>query len=226
MTSRKSWDSHAALWKKDFEFYPLENKKDNILQWLKTLPRRKILDQGCGIGQWTITLSKLGFKPTGLDYSEKLIQAAKKNAKKHKANCKFIQADIRNLPFKPQSFNAVLSAGILEHVPETEQCIKEISRILKPKGHLIIHIPHKISMFTINKLLQKALGIWKAGYEKSFTKPQVRKLLKQHNFKILKQYTNPIEPTSKITKILHTLDWPLYKLNLGGHHFSLLCQKH
>ena len=154
ISNKKKWEKHAEIWNKQ-EYYPIEDKTNDILNWFKKLPRSVVLDEGCGIGQWAISLEKLGFNTVGIDNSSKLLNIAKRNAKKHKAKCKFLEADIRNLPFKNNSFDIVLSAGIIEHVPEIEKCIKEIARVLKKEGYLIIHVPHKISIFTLNKLLQK-----------------------------------------------------------------------
>lgn len=212
------------LWKNQ-EYYPI-NSKNVIIRWLKKLPKNKILDEGCGTGRYTISLSMLGFKKiVGLDFSKKLLKIARKNAKKYKCKCRFIKGDIRELPFKKESFDIVLSAGIVEHVPETQQCIKEIARVLRQRGYLIIHVPHRISFFTINKLLQQLFGVWSSGYEKSFTKSYFRKLLEKNNFKILTEITSEIEGKTFITKILKILDKPLYTIGLGGHHIHFLCQK-
>ena len=225
--NKRKWEEHVTLWKTS-EYYQLEEiDKNPILTWLKKLPRSRVLDEGCGIGQYTISIAMLGFKITGLDFSPKLLKIAKKNVKKYRLSkrCKFIKGDIRKLPLKDKSFNIVVSAGIIEHVPETEYCLKEISRVLKSKGYLLLHVPQKISVFTINKLLQQLLGIWKVGYEKSFTKTHLIKLLDKYNFKVLDEITPEIEKKSFILKILRILDKPLRLLGFGGHHIHLLCQK-
>ena len=162
-----------------------------------------------------------------MDYSDELLKEAKKNAKKLNYKIKFKKGDIRKMPFKNSAFNVIISGGIIEHVPESEITIKELSRTLKKGGYLLIHVPHKISIFTITKKIQQFLGLWKCGYEKSFTKKELRILLEKNNFKILEFSLSPfIAGKHKIIGgILEILDKPLYFFGLGGHHMSFLCKK-
>jgi len=220
------WESQAKKWNSLKLLYPDDYL---IVKWLNKIKKSsKILDEGCGIGQFSITFAKKGHKVVGLDFSKTLIKTAKKNAKIFRCPCKFVVGDIRNLPFENNIFDVVISAGIVEHVKETKKCIKEISRVLKKKGILIIHVPHKISLYTLNKLFQKLLGLWKSGYEKSFTKSYFEKLLKRNGFLIKKFNLKEIEEGSRFplyTKILKILDAPFYQLGFGGHHMFFYCIK-
>jgi len=94
----------------------------------------KVLDWGCGIGNLTISLS-LNFNAAtvGCDISEKATQDATKNAKRYKVNAHFVVADCCNLPFKDNSFDAVVSGDVFGHIYNGKQGITEISRILKHK---------------------------------------------------------------------------------------------
>lgn len=52
------------------------------------------------------------------------------------------QSDIQNMPLPNESFDTVLSAEVLEHVPDPEKALREIHRVLRPGGKLVITIPH------------------------------------------------------------------------------------
>lgn len=55
-------------------------------------------------------------------------------------------SDIQSMPLKNETFDTVLSAEVLEHVPDPEKALREIHRVLKPGGKLVISIPHLMYM--------------------------------------------------------------------------------
>lgn len=226
MDSRCAWENQLEEWEKNL-FY---SKEGTLIKWLLKVGNKsdKILDQGCGIGQYALSVYKFGFKKVvGLDFSEKLLKKAEQNAKNLKYEVKFVKGDIRNMPFNNNSFDVVISGGVIEHVPESEKTISELSRIIKKQGYLLIHIPHKISTFTILKIIQKMVGIWKLGYEKSFTKKQFSKMLQENGFEIQDYFLGEFMPGKHkiIGSIIRIIDKPLYLIGLGGYHMSFLCKK-
>lgn len=225
MDNKQAWDNQAGEWKSLFY-----SKKNLIIDWLikKTTKQGKILDQGTGIGQYALTAYKLGFKNiTGLDFSSKLIDIAKDNAHKLGYKIKFVKGDIRKMPFRNAEFNTIISAGIIEHVPETEKALSELSRVLKKNSWLLIHVPHKISTFTLAKKIQQFLGIWKLGYEKSFSIFEFSRLLGKYGFEIHQLEINEFKPGKHkiLGTIIRIIDKPLFFMGLGGHHLIILAKK-
>jgi D-alanine-D-alanine ligase len=103
-----------------------------------------ILDLCCGQGRHALEITKRGFKVEGLDRSRYLIQKAKASAKKENLNVKFKEGDARKLPFPPDSFEVVMmlgnSFGYFETVQDDLRILKEIFRILKPWGRLLLDV--------------------------------------------------------------------------------------
>jgi D-alanine-D-alanine ligase len=103
-----------------------------------------ILDLCCGQGRHALEITKRGFKVEGLDRSRYLIQKAKASAKKENLNVKFKEGDARKLPFPPDSFEIVMmlgnSFGYFETVQDDLRILKEIFRILKPWGRLLLDV--------------------------------------------------------------------------------------
>ncbi|GGE12246.1 class I SAM-dependent methyltransferase [Psychroflexus salis] len=56
-----------------------------------------------------------------------------------------VKADICDLPFEENSFDCILCNHVLEHIPDDEKAMKELYRILKPKGMAILQIPQDLN---------------------------------------------------------------------------------
>lgn len=97
-----------------------------------------ILDLGCGSGRLNDALEDIDIRYTGADNSEVFIEWAQK----HYPNKKFILLkDNINLPFKNESFDKVFCLALIHHIPSKilqEEYLKEIYRVLKPNGELIL----------------------------------------------------------------------------------------
>lgn len=104
---------------------------------LNDIPKgAKVLDAGCGAGQFTTYMQKQGYDSLGIDMSDAMLGFAKqKSPESH-----FQKMDFCNLAFPPHSFAAILSAYSLIHVPEKEVVVvlKGFAQILEEQGKLLI----------------------------------------------------------------------------------------
>ena len=108
-------------------------------------PADRILDLCCGQGRHSIELAKRGFENIcSLDRSRYLIQKAKSDSKKCGVLAKFQEGDARKLPYPPDFFDFVMilgnSFGYFESINEDAQVLKEVYRVLKPWGKILIDI--------------------------------------------------------------------------------------
>jgi len=109
-------------------------------------------------------------------------------------------------------------------VPNTEDVLKEINRVLKPEGILLMNVPFKYSFFVIAKKIQQALGIWRCGYEKSFGKKELINLLDKNGFQWLEIDWSEIEIGTRhpfLTSCLRFLD----RIINGRHMIWVRCKK-
>jgi alkylated DNA repair protein alkB family protein 8 len=99
--------------------------------------RDNILDLGCGNGRLSEVFKEMNVTYIGTDNSREMIKIAKKKYPKEK----FIVSDALCLPFKDNIFDKVFSLSVIQHIPSVElriKFLKEVQRVLKPKGKLII----------------------------------------------------------------------------------------
>ena len=76
-----------------------------------------VLDLGCGTGGESKRLSDLGARVTGIDFSGKALEYARKSV----PTAEFLEQDIRHIDLKGKAFNGILEAAVLFHFNKTEQ---------------------------------------------------------------------------------------------------------
>lgn len=107
-----------------------------------------ILDVGCGRGDLIKAMLIVGFGSSrfiGVDYSDAAVRIAR-NIEKENKNVKIIKCNVSFLPFKDKMFDFVFLLDVIEHLypDHLDKVMKEIHRVMKVKGKLIIHtFPNK-----------------------------------------------------------------------------------
>lgn len=97
-------------------------------------PNETVLDVGCGTGVVAITAARLGAKVSALDLSPALIEHAKKNVSIANVQVDLKEGDVESLPYPDNSFDAVLSQFGHMFAPRPQVAVKEMLRVLKPRG--------------------------------------------------------------------------------------------
>ena len=149
---------HPDWWRKIFNSFYLKTDADVVddnnltrqeidafVKILNLSPDDKILDLCCGQGRHSLELGKRGFKNVeGIDRSHYLIQKARQSAKKDNIEVKFREGDARKLPFTHDAFDVVLilgnSFGYFETINDDLRVLKEVFRVLKPRGRVLIDV--------------------------------------------------------------------------------------
>ena len=103
----------------------------------------RLLDAGCGIGVFTRFYARRGFKVTALDLTDVAVQITKKSLELNNLKADVLQSSMESLPFDGNSFDYIVSNGVIHHTPKTEQAVREFYRILKPGGKASIVIYYK-----------------------------------------------------------------------------------
>jgi len=114
---------------------------------------KKVLEIGCGIGIDGLEFVMAGADYTGIDISEKSLDLAKKYFELNNKKGNLIIADAEKLSFADNSFDLVYSWGVLHHTPDIKQALKEVYRVLKPKGEICIMVYNRHSLVAIQLYL-------------------------------------------------------------------------
>jgi len=125
----------------------LKKRLNFILDNVNVGERSRILDIGTGKGVYIYLISRryphVNF--VGIDINEKNIAQAKDIIQEE--NVELVVMNAERLMFKDDTFDVALMIEVLEHIPHPEKAIKEVYRVLKPGGKLIITAPNKLFPF-------------------------------------------------------------------------------
>jgi ubiquinone/menaquinone biosynthesis C-methylase UbiE len=125
----------------------LNGYRRSVAKYLRSLdlevgPDSVVLDAGSGTGIVTMSLLDSGFKPkqvVALDLSFNSLRVSREqfDKKKRYAPIDVTQGNILTLPFDENTFDMVMTCGVLEYV-NLDDGLKELSRVLKPSGKLVL----------------------------------------------------------------------------------------
>jgi SAM-dependent methyltransferase len=146
-----------------------------------------VLDWGCGYGQVSWLLERRQVPVVSCDVQERA-------ARKSIPPLASLKVDVSEnpvlLPYASGSFGAVLSVGVLEHVPDLAGSLQEVSRILKPNGIFFIFMfPNR---FSWAEWIADVRGI--SVHPNKYTFRQTRELLERHGFKLERKWRRNLLP--------------------------------
>jgi ubiquinone/menaquinone biosynthesis C-methylase UbiE len=153
---------------------------------------QSVLEIGCGNGNGTKLINKY-FAPdniTAVDLDGKMIKIAQKRNKDSTVIFKIMDAS--NLDLPDNQFDAIFDFGIIHHIPDWRECLKELKRVLKPDGELLIE---DLSLDSFTKDIGR---LWKLlsdhPYESMYTAKEFKEYLNEIGFNIINyKESNPLK---------------------------------
>lgn len=202
--------------KEYYEKHPIEEAEaewyQEIKETLKGQHYNFVLDVGCGSSYLGKTISMFCNDYIGIDLSSENIECAKKVYE----NGQYIVGDILHLPIKHETSDLTVCSEVLEHVPNYEKAIEELSRTLKNYGNLIITTPNYFNSLIYYSLHLKGRGATAQIYDRPIPYPRIFKCLINNNLRIehfhsftlryLGLALTPKTLREKILKLLYFLD--------------------
>ncbi|MDA1166442.1 MAG: class I SAM-dependent methyltransferase [Planctomycetota bacterium] len=192
---------------------------------LRGLPSgSRILDGGCGLGEWTVFLAQQGFDVTGLDISEATIA----RLATWFPTASFRHGDLRRTDFPDASFDAYFSWGTFEHFENgLGDCLTEASRIVRRGGWLFVSVPFQNWRLVLRDA--RALEHWdeefdaQSGYRTPqrfyqwrLTREELRRELELHGFSVL-----GVTPVGKLTGVGRMLQWGFPLFAKGSRPYAM-----
>jgi len=184
-----TYDKIAQAYTKEF----FEDKVDikYLDKFLSFLPKEaKILDVGCGPGNFTKYFLEKGFYAEGIDLSTGMLKIAKKKV----PNGIFKKMDMRKLNYPDESFDGLCAAYSLYHIPSKQTLItlKEFNRVLKLNGIMIL----MLQKGKREGIMPEPFDPKRKMFFKYFQEKEIKDFLKKSGFKIV--YGGKRKPRSSL----------------------------
>lgn len=247
MPAAYDYYDYPSFWKgREYEH---ESEGVALKAFLKKIPKvKKLVEVGAGYGRLVPIYAYIAEKAVLTDPSAKLLKIARKNVKGKKF--RIIQTSLENFSGKigSNSTDLVIMVRVLHHIKDLDEAFSEISKIIKPKGHLILEFANKrhfkalLSEFLHGNLtftldiFPKDIRSKKSKKDKktlpfvNYHPDFIRGTLKKHNFTIREErsvsnirspFVKKIIPKSVLLFFERVLQRPLAKILFGPSIFTL-----
>jgi len=138
-----------------------------------------LLDLGCGMANISIYFSKNYPHVVGLDIMANVLEKARQNINSQKKVVNLVNGDALKLPFKDGTFDMVVTYDMYEHVKKQEDLLKEICRVIKPKGFLVLTTGNRLFP------LDRHTMLWFIDYlPKKIANSYVRLMRREHSYEV------------------------------------------
>jgi ubiquinone/menaquinone biosynthesis C-methylase UbiE len=213
-----------------------------IAPWLGQLPPgARLLDGGCGLGDWTLHFTRAGLPTLGLDISRATVELLQRKF----PEAEFAVGDIRRTGLPDASFDGYFSWGTFEHFQDgLGGCVAEAHRLLKPGGLLFVSVPFDNIRHSLRAILldahrrQPETGA-RRFYQWRLTRAELADALARGGFAVedvkiigkrqglqrLLQHNLRLSPTGLPAKGLAVLLAPIVPAVLVGHMILAIARK-
>lgn len=119
----------------------------HLPDWIESMRQGlRVLEVGCGVGLDSVRMARHGLSVTAIDLTVVGASTANRRARQGKFDATYLCADAENLPFPDATFDYVYSFGVMHHAPDTQRCVDEAHRVLRPGGQALIMLYHRHSL--------------------------------------------------------------------------------
>lgn len=175
------YDRFAESFDKKMNMYDTNRRLEIIFDEILTedIRGKELLDAGSGTGWFSKRAVERGARVTSLDVGENILaQVARK------CNTRRVVGSVCEMEFRDSSFDFVVSTEVIEHTPDPRKAVREMHRVLKKDGVLVLTVPNKVWHFSISLANFLRLRPYE-GYENWVGWSELRKWLEESGFEIL-----------------------------------------
>lgn len=146
--NKKASQWAASYFGSNFRAHNFQARKEKVLSLLGVDGAGRYLDAGCGTGDFLQALSGCNRQIYAFDGAHRMVREAQRQYEGEN-NIHVFTADVEHIPVRDNFFNGIICVGVLEYMLEDNTTLKELYRVLKDNGTLVITVPNKLSPFIL-----------------------------------------------------------------------------
>ena len=142
--------------------------------------RDRVLDIGCGSGLLVDQLAKIGYRASGLDWSEAAIQFAREHYRGE-----YLLANVEQGLAIGRNFDCAVASHILEHLENPQEFLQSVKKILEPDGYLVIAVPN-LDWWNPKSVYRSVSTIFDPEHVVGYSVKGLRKVLEANGYEVVK----------------------------------------
>lgn len=146
---RGNWNERAPNWDAMSEENAAAPDRpadlDRTAAALRLTPGCRLLDAGCGSGQYAIAFAERGYVVTGVDLSPEMIARARLHSADHNVEVEWRVGEVARLEDDDATYDAIHARVVLQFLPDVVAALTEFRRVLKRGGRLYASVPGALS---------------------------------------------------------------------------------
>ncbi|HET6454723.1 MAG TPA: class I SAM-dependent methyltransferase [Armatimonadota bacterium] len=178
---------------RSFSFDFREGRLKRCIGIIEKLAPGVLLDLGCSTGDWASYWAGQGWKCLAVDINTDAVEAARAKG----IDARVCDLNSERLPFEDNSVDLVFAGELIEHLLDTDGFLREVHRVLKKGGHLLLTTPNLSSFQNRLRLLLGFYPMWinyrfdeGAGHVRAYTAKVLKSQLAEHSFSVIKHTGN------------------------------------
>ena len=157
-------------------------------------PGARVLEAGCGLGQYVVLLREAGYRAIGADWTPEPLRVCRS----WRPGTPLTVTDLRRLAFGAETFAAYVSLGVVEHDPDGPDAILgEVHRVLAPRGVLILSVPfvnaaRRCATWWVRRRNARLRAAGAEFYQHVYSRPEARAFIERNGFEVVS--ATPYDP--------------------------------
>jgi 2-polyprenyl-6-hydroxyphenyl methylase / 3-demethylubiquinone-9 3-methyltransferase len=156
-------------------------------EFFRIQPGQRVLDAGCGNGDYTALVCQAGARVWAFDLSPRMVDNTRRRLIRNNVGIEELTVgSVTAINYPDKFFDVVMCLSVIDHVPDGERqhAVNELARVLRPGGVLYINTPNRFAYpWRIGLWIMTQLGLFPKGKIRFITPGQLRRLVRRAGLK-------------------------------------------